>query len=155
MDELREKQAFFTENGDIIYGASVYVLLPKSELLQPVYDYSTDSQLNVTEKDVPVLLSPMLSEITLYLSDDEVFLCGYDGSRDGELIYCREDKYEEMVDRIKGSFNPTKACYLYETYNEETNEYLYDYYILSDEEYASVKEVFKTKQPQNFLQIHI
>lgn len=145
LDDLRAKQAYITDDRDIIFGDAVFVLLPESELLQPIYDYSPDCQLNVTEKDVPVLLSSILSERTLYMSEDGIFLCGYEDTRDTYLVYCREDKYDEIVNRMKEDFTPTKACYLYESYNEETYEYSYNYYMLSDEEYNAVKEVLKNE----------
>lgn len=142
LDELREKQAFITENRDIIYDGATFVLMPESDLLYPVYNYSSDCMLNVTAEDVPVLLSPIISEKTLYMSEDGIFLCGY--SETGEIIYCREDKYDEMLSRIKEDFKPTKACYFYETFDSETYEYTPGYYVLADDEYDAVKDVMKS-----------
>lgn len=143
LDDFREKQAYITEDRKIVYNDAVFILMPESEYLQPIYNYSEDYQLNVTKSDVPVLLSTFLSEKTLYMCSDGIFLSGYDDTRYDEIVYCREDKYEEMVNRMKEDFNPTKAGYLYETYIEENDEFVFDYYMLSDEEFEAVKEVMR------------
>lgn len=149
LDELREKQAYYTEDRKIVYNDAVFVLLPENELLQPVYDYSADCQLNITGKDVPVLLSSMLSERTLYMTEDGIFLCGYDDTRNGNIVYCREDKYDEIVARMKEEFKPTKACYFYNIYDTETYENSGGHYVLSDEEFSAVKEVMITTTASN------
>ena len=53
IDELRSKQAFYDESGNITFRDEVYITLPSCENLK----YYTEGYGRVTTEDVPVLLS--------------------------------------------------------------------------------------------------
>ena len=54
LDEMRAKQAFYDENGNILWNGAVYKQLPQGEYFQPHTSY--ENRVYVTEPDVPVLL---------------------------------------------------------------------------------------------------
>lgn len=92
LENMRKKQAFPGENGEILWNGAVYKALPGNEdFYVETGDYS--ELVYVTEPDVPVLLSSMFSEMDLYPSGDGVFLEDLDAG----IYYCREDRYEEMA----------------------------------------------------------
>ncbi len=136
LDELRDSQAFFNENG-IIYKDKLYKSVNIAENLN--YDYTHQEYVNVTDPGVPVLISALIS-FEYSTNDDETIICGgYDGE-----WYIREDKYAQYEKSIKNGINYTDLGFEYFDFSlgERTD------YILSQNEKEHFLSLF-TGEPIN------
>jgi len=129
--ELKEKHAVF-DDGGIVYKGVLYKPVEHSSEIN--YNYENLKFLNVTEPDVPTLLSP-LRDRDYDMNEDETIITGGNDSRD----YVREDKYEEYLDSLENGINYTKLNFQY--YNEELGEN--KDYILTDDEYTLFMSLLK------------
>ncbi len=142
LDEMRKNQAFYDEEGNILWNGAVYKQLPECESLY--IDYNYNANVYLTETDVPVLLSDVFAQDTLSASLNGSFLCSFNGER---VLFCREDLYENLLGRIQGEFVPDIVCYSYDVYNEETYEYETKYYTLTQEQVDVIHLVIETTDP--------
>lgn len=142
LDEMRQNQAFFNEDGDILWNGNSYKKLPHCDYLTVEIDYSTD--IYVTDSDVPVLLSDAFSHMRLSPTYDGILLKDY---REMDSYYCIDTVYADLTARISAPFKPDKVCYLYSQYNEETEEFEYRYYILSQAQLDVLTLVTETTVP--------
>lgn len=140
LDEMRENQAFFDENGDILWNGSTYKLLPSSELLLPEIDYETSVW--VTQPDVPVLLSAVMADVWLSANKDGSIL----ESMYEYQYYCREELYDSLCARME-NFTPDLVCYSYDVFDEENYEFDTQYYVLSQEQCEVIELVTQTVEP--------
>lgn len=116
LDEMRAAQGFWNEDGSISYDGNVYKLLPYCEDLNPI----RRKYINITEGDVPVLLSEMMGT-ECYISNDGVFIINtVYGYGENEMKYCRADKYDEIVERIENGVTLDGYCHVYYDYTLET-----------------------------------
>lgn len=150
LDEQRLRQAFYDEAGDILWNGNVYKKLPKNDYFYP--DTSYENMLYVTEPDVPVLLLDMFNEMVLIADDEGLILENYQyydyGYGEEETVYyCRADRYDEMARRMKAEFKPDMVCYFYHVYDEETEEYVQQYYRLSDDEWGVLLQILEHVAP--------
>lgn len=143
LDEMRQNQAFLNEDGDILWNGGIYKVLPASEYFAPECDYNTI--VNVTEKDVPVLLSSMFSKSRYYPSDDGRFLEAHDYIEKG--YYCEASIYDAISARIQKPFVPEIVCYSYDVYQEDAYDYETKYYTLTQEQVDAIKLVVKNTVP--------
>ena len=103
LDEMREKQAFWGENGTIIYDGKTYKKLNQCEYFDP--EINTEKYLRITEKNVPVMLSESfgdsaeISKDHLIISLDSNNYDEYNGYYYNDY-YAREDVYESIEKRI-------------------------------------------------------
>ncbi len=141
LDEMRKNQAFYGEDGNIVWNGNVYKKLPESAYFYPETDYNT--MVNVTEADVPVLLSGMFGLAYYYPSADGVFL--EDHAED--IYYCEMSVYTQIRDRILGTFEPEIVCYSYYMYDEEAHEMEARYYTLTQEQVDAVFYVVENVEP--------
>ena len=141
LDEMRKGQAFYDENGNILWNGATYKALPYCAYLYCDRDYSSDIYL--TETDVPVLLSSTFALEYLYPSTDGLLL----SSVYTDSYYCREDKFDALCARLQEPFVPDIVCYSYDLYNEETGEFETRYYTLTQEQVAAVELVTQTVEP--------
>lgn len=117
LDELKDKQAFQAENG-IIYKDNLYKLIDTKDNLY--YDFNNQTHLNVTEPDVPVLLSGYINLISYYINNDKTIIVGgYD-----ERFYVREDKYSQYEQSIKNGINYTDIGFYYNFEIDGATEYI-------------------------------
>lgn len=154
LDKLRESQAFFDEEGNVLWNGTVYKKLPgnenKYDEFYPEIDYS--NCIYVTESDVPVLLVEGMADVVFRVDEAGIILeRGYYYSEDGipyeKAYYCREDKYEEMAPRFLAPFEPEMYCYEYSYYDFDSYEYIDKIYQLSQEEVATLKRIVETVEP--------
>ena len=148
LDEMRASQAFYDEEGNILWNGTVYKKLPQGECFTPEIDYS--NRVNVTQRDVPVLLQEMFAEEVLKADSDDLILektYSYSPGYYDEVYYCRADRYEEVAKRLEAPFAPDMVCYEYYVYNPETEEYEDKIYRLSDEEWGVLKKILETVEP--------
>lgn len=101
IDELRSKQAFYDESGNITFRDEVYKILPSSEYLK--YYWSAFG--NLTAKDVPVLLSENYKESFSYNND--LSLLSIPGT---EEYYVREDLYDEYYELVENMPKLDRYC---------------------------------------------
>jgi len=92
LDKMKASQAFFTEDGKIIYGNTEYLPLPECDELLPVIDNEFE-YIYVTAKDVPVLLSQFLCEEYQFCGNGKFLTNVYDETN----YYCRTDEYEAVI----------------------------------------------------------
>ena len=112
LDEARDHQAFYAEDGSILWQGNTYRALPVSDEFAPVEQPYKRNAVYVTEDDVPVLLASMLGEV-LEVSADGVFLVTpYYYLDTPTAVYCRADRYDEIAERIQNGVELT--CYSYE-----------------------------------------
>ena len=143
LDELKEAHAFWQEGGAILWGDTVYKPLPETEMeLNGTPDEKDGYSLtvNVTEKDVPVLLSELEGQyMTPYR--DGLFLAGYG------TLYCAADRYDEMLELIdQGRSALTKMSYVYSDRNEE-KDWIEREYVLTEEQTEAVRTVYESALP--------
>lgn len=108
LDEMRQKQAFLQENGDISLNGTVYKPLPENPFFSPQVGETDDQTVYLTKPDLPVLLSSISWEQMLYTDKDRVLL----GADYSDIWYCRQDRYAEYEEKLRQSFTPTQICYL-------------------------------------------
>ena len=101
LDDLRNTQGFWEEDGSISLHGTRYLKLPPCEEI--AIDAETDT-FYITEPDVPVLLSSMYGDY-FSRSEDARFLRG-----NGEF-YCHSDHYEEIKTRIENGVEMDHFCY--------------------------------------------
>ena len=142
LDEMRAHQAFMQEDGTLLWGGEVYKSLPSFEReLMLSFDYEFDA-INITDLDVPVFLSNRIRKTVAYSYGDGLLLEDINQWTGG--YYCREDRYEEFLAAVLMEAPMTK-CY-FEYYDENHNEV---YYILSDEEMATIEAAFEASTVVN------
>ena len=148
LDDARKTQAFFDEEGNILWNGTVYKKLPQGECFTPEIEYS--NRVYVTKRDVPVLLQEMLAEEVLKADSDDLILektYSYSPGYYDEVYYCRADRYEEIAKRLQEPFQGDMLCYSYWFYDEETGEYGEQLYRLTDEEWGVLRQVLETTEP--------
>lgn len=140
LEEMRESQAFY-DSGKILRNGVTYQLLPSSEELCPTVDYT--QTVYVTPADVPVLLSVFYANELLMASVDGNFLVSVNDNN----IYCCQEMHQQISQRIKDGFTPELVCYSYEVYDEETEEYTEQTYILTDEQTEAIELITSSVEP--------
>lgn len=141
LDEMRKNQAFYGEEGNIVWNGKVYKKLPESDYFFPERDYETI--VRVTEADVPVLLSELFAFDYCYPSTDGVFL----EDRGENIYYCEMSVYKEFRDRILGVFEPEIVCYSYTVFDEETYDVEIRHHTLTQEQVDAVFYVVENVEP--------
>ena len=117
LDMMRQAQAYYGENGEILHNGTTYKRLPEWGDLNPGYGYYDENYVNVTEPDVPVLLSGLICLEELILSNDKNFLISINDNN----LYCREELYDSVCERIHQGFAAEVVCYYYYVYDEQTD----------------------------------
>lgn len=143
LDEMRKNQAYYDDAGNIVWNGATYKLLTYSGPLFPEIDYN--AQIVVTEDDVPVLLSIFLAQMWLSPSTDGKFLEDQSWN-----YYCREDAYDEIVQRLQEEFVPEVVCYFYDIYNEDTWNWEEKSYTLTQDQIAAIELVISTVEPVSY-----
>ena len=134
IDEMRKSQAFLINPTTIEYNGETYTLLPHCDYLNP--QDGIDSDIYVTDPDVPVLLSDILGD-TAYLSKDGSIISCFTSYTEH---YCRSDEYEKTVELINNGFENTGYCYNYYDYINQ----LENYYCFTEQENSAMNEVLST-----------
>lgn len=137
IDEMRELRGFWNEDGSISYGGKTYLLLPECDELHP--PMREEDMVNITEKDVPILLAGQFGK-RFYKSVDGDFLWG------GDIVYCVSDRYDDIAQRIEAGIQLDGYCYAYYTYNDDFDSVI-NYYKLSEKEINAVNATVIDKEP--------
>ncbi len=135
--ELKEKHAVFDQGG-IVYKDVLYKLVPAGNEKNINYNYTNQKFLNVTESNVPFLLS-MIKDRDFSMNEAGTIITG------SSEVYVREDKYEEFLDSIENGINYTDLGFDY--YSEELGENTD--YILSESEKQTVMSLVKSTPIQH------
>lgn len=142
IDEMRASHGFW-DNGNIKLGDDEYILMSENDSLLNDYLYDEfEDPIYITECDVPVLLSVFCGD-DFRLSGDGIFLRRYYYS-ESDTVYCRKDKYDDIVKRIdEGNFFDG-MCYFY---YDDSYEYVYRF--LTNSEIETIENVLATEEPLN------
>lgn len=129
LDEEIARQAFWSDsdNANIIWNNSAYIRLKNNFKNHEIsYDMFDDS-IMVTKKDVPVLLTDMFSDATVFVSRDKKLLIDNEGS----VIYCREDYLNDFNEIIK-DIKYNNYCF---NYYDPSGDFSFDEDAFSDVAY--------------------
>lgn len=137
IDEMRAAHGFYTETGSIMLGDTEYLPLPDNQYFSPFG--SSDDTVNVTAKDVPVLLSGIFGNSFTPYNDGMILEDLY-----GKTNYCRADKYDEVAAQMAGEFAPTGYCYTYSVLDTETEMYEERGYLLTEEQEQTIENILAT-----------
>ena len=121
LDDMRATHAFWQEDGSILWNGNVYRQLGGDGTSYDLDFVYGNVIINVTTKDVPVLLSGMFGE-SFDVSADGTLLEAYNWQT-GYIMYCREDVYAETEEYLKNGFE--LATYYYTYLDEDYNSYNY------------------------------
>ena len=142
LDQLRLQRAEYDWK-DIVHQGVTYKKLPVCPALNPQIDY--ESKVFVVEPDVPLLLIETESLARFYKSKDGNFLMHYNM----ESVYCREDMYEQLNQKILKGWEYTKTYYEYYVYDEEVPwEYEEYRYMLTQEQIEALEFLVANVEPQ-------
>lgn len=122
LEDMRAAHAFWQEDGSILWNGNVYRLMSSSSEKMNILFDNTD--IWVTEKDVPVLLSETFGQ-SCRNSNNGAALVMY--GHEGAMLYCREDMYDFMTEQLQDAELNTYyyTCWDWENYEEQ-------YYYLSE-----------------------
>lgn len=164
LDQMRDKQAFWAEEGKydaIIYNGDTYKMIGlQNTYYDTMYNNVEGKSVFVTDPDVPVLLSGNMGS-PFDMSDDENFICGYidyyDYYNDNDvyysdytgdyLTYCKEDIYDEIVEEIKSGIEYTGYGTTLEKYDDKEDVFTYEYYYFTQDEVDAINDVFENVEP--------
>ncbi len=157
LDRMRDTHGIVSDDGSVIdLGGKKYLRLPECEDLSLS---DVENTVRVTGSDVPVLVAH-LNGPRFYTSNDGVFLSfssmltsfpglyGNDyehGLFDDFTVYCREDRYDEICNRIENVENEFEL-YCYEYYSLDPEDFIGEYktQILTSEQSAAIDHVMNT-----------
>lgn len=142
IDEMRKNHAFYNADGSIMLDNTDYLLLPENAFFSP-YNSDDTRTIEITEADVPVLLSTIWGTTGTLYNDGEILLVDY-----GKTCYCRKDKYEQYNALLAAPFEPTGYCYTYFVLDtEDTLMYIEHNYKLTADQAKAVDEILATITP--------
>lgn len=133
LDEMKAKHAVWRKDGTILWNGTVYRPLPRRN-----FDLNGNrftERINVTEADVPVLLSADYGE-RFHGSSDGVFLYGYKRAEEytnHTREYCRADRYKEVRATLDQMEWLEGLCY---DYYDQTDHSHKTYYLTVEEQQA-------------------
>ncbi len=145
LDNLKEAHAIINEDKSIItYKGNSY--LPIS-VTNTRFNPLTEQNINVTEEDVPVLLSNDRNvyegEIT---ADGSVMRLNTPNIYYYNHFFCREDRYDEIREMLETEPEGDVYYYSYSGYNDE-DKYIYEDYIFTEKQCEAVDEILATVEP--------
>lgn len=133
LEQMRAEHAVWQEDGSILWNGAVYRELELNDSnreLDFAYDYVT---IYVTEPDVPVLLSEMFGD-GMDVCANGTLIKFYDYRNDYRYkLYCREDAYDEMVNKLENGVNMNTYLYYYWDYDRQESV---PYYLTEEQSYA-------------------
>lgn len=141
--KIKETCGYYNEDGDIVLNDTIYKELPECEQLYPPSDYWAYSDILISEKEMPLALIQAYFDEYFFSTLDKNFIF----NETGEIFFCKEEIYDEMVSRIEAGFTPTDLCYSYDAYSKEDDLFYTGYYKLSAEENRVVKSILSSITP--------
>lgn len=141
LDELKASQAFKTADGNITWNNALYIKTIAAEDV-PNFSENSDSDIYVTEPDVPVLLSAFYAFV-----EDSYYSVGYNKKLifDYENIYCREDFIDEFNKTIKENKLDNYFSYNFDYYESDDASMV----LFKEEENEKIKNIFSSKKIKN------
>ncbi len=146
LDELKEAHALINADRSVItYKGNLYIPIEETH---PYFNPLTEQSINVTEEDVPVLLSQAhnvyVGQITADGSVMSLNTYYWSDTYEDNFYFCREDRYEEINEILKTE--PTAEVYFYSYwgYDENDDEQKGDYY-LTEKQISAIEEIMATE----------
>ncbi len=156
IDKMRDAQIHFNDKGNLEYDGKEYKQLPACDAFSPDITYSTN--LYITDKDVPVLLSEQFGG-RAYLTKDELFINSHSYStEDGNsAFFARTDIYNSIASRINAGDYFEGFCFYYQYWNEDGDIGFFDQKekIISEESEKAVKEIITNGTPDEEIDIDL
>ncbi len=143
-EELRQAQASFTKEGNLLVKGEEYLALPLCDELRPMF-HNDVKEIYAASEETPVLLTKFFGT-TMDMSEDKMFIASggyniYNGEFDGVGIapyYCHEDIYDSVMATIETGYEPNGYRIGYFDWQEDE----FKHYEFSDEETQAVETVF-------------
>ncbi|MBQ3546952.1 MAG: hypothetical protein IJA44_00560 [Clostridia bacterium] len=156
IDEMREAQIHFNDNGNLEYDGKEYKQLPPCDAFSPNISYN--KTLYITEKDLPVLLSEQFGG-RASLTEDELYINAhtYSSSDGTTAFFARTDIYDSIASRIEAG-NYFEGFFFYYNYwveNDKIGYYNQKEKIISEEAEKAVREVITTTAPDESIDIDL
>lgn len=148
LDEMRENHAKWSspDHSTISFRGETYRLLPNGDRFNT--EYLTTNRANITEADVPVLLSEMFSTTDMWLDNDAAYIWlpsdVFTGKQSG-MAYAREDKYDEAV--ALGKDIVADSYFVYYNCWDENNEFLSKVEYVEPALFDAVQKILTTVTP--------
>lgn len=133
IDELRSKQAFYDESGNITFRDEVYITLPSCENLK----YYTEGYGRVTTEDVPVLLSDNYGQSFSFNKDLSLLRISQGN------YYVREDLYDEYYKVVSSKPPLDRYCISGQRDAHETEKTEYFEIVLSNEAKQAIDDALQ------------
>ena len=148
LDNLKEAHALINEEKTIItYKGNTYLPIEETH---PYFNPLTEQNINVTEKDVPVLLSQSYNVYVGEITDDGSVMSlntfYWSAEYTDNVYFCREDRYDEIVKMQQQDPIFDTYYYSYFGYNDE-DKYVDENYIFTDEQREAVGKIMTTVEP--------
>lgn len=147
LDKMKDERAFWTNNRHIIYKDVRYKPFPFSEMFNPDIDEKSKN-IFVADDDIPLLLLRNIGT-EFILTNDEIFLVDFYYYKTGqggvEVIYCREDRYEEFAEKLENAV-AEELCYEV-MYISPEQMVATDDYFLTEEQREAVFSIEKNYEP--------
>ena len=139
LDELRAQRASM-EGENIVHQGVTYIKLPICPALNPEMDY--ERMVYLADPDVPLLLLTTYAKNIFYQSKDSNFLL-----HGSEVVYCREELYEQLSSTIAKGWEYTKVYYEYIVYSEDGWDHEEHKYELTQEQIDALETLTTNVEP--------
>ena len=139
LDTMREAHAFYGEDETILYNDATYYRLPECADLTVSGLYA----INVTESDVPLLLSGILGD-SYEVTNGGEFLERSTYSSD--IVYCRSDRFESVKAMIEKGYTMNHLCFRELLYNDDFETY-HGYVLIDTKTEAVLQNTVETQKP--------
>ena len=140
LDQLQAQRGKYQWK-DVVFQGVTYKKLPICPALNPQIDY--ERPVYVVEEDVPLLLTVTHADATFYQSADGNFLLQSQGS---EVVFCREELYDQLSSTIAKGWEYTKVYYRY--LEVQDYDYHYEKYMLTQEQMDALETLTTNVEPQ-------
>ena len=144
IDDMRDAQIHYNDDGNLVYDEKEYILLPDCSAFSP--GVGTVNYLYITETDVPVLLSTFIgNEATI--TEDKLFISikheDYTSTH-----FAREDVFDKIVNRINSGNYFDGYCFYYQYY-DKNYEWQEKYTIINDKQKEAIEGTISLAYPED------
>lgn len=152
IEELRKSRINVNEKGNIEYNGKEYIRLENAE---DIYiDYDLEKSLFLGKAEEPLLYSAIAGRMNFYsISTDGIFI-----DNDSTEVYCREDKYESVSERLLNGYEKERYIYNYDVLQEDEEgfeAYVTKNYELTEANKELIDTIFNTVEPiTNATELH-
>ena len=174
LDDMRAMHAVWTNEGSrdsITLNGNEYIKAQGKNIYNLLYKSIECSNIYVTKKDVPVLLSSSKGE-TFIITDTKEIIFGNSSaapevsysvsvptdifftesysyvSSEEDTIYVRKDIYNKIKDKLNSDVEYTTYGYSYYYFDEEKQTEVGKYFYMTDEQTKLINDILKNVEPE-------